>query len=80
MTGIKLRRGQARNDLRLSSTSWTWPARFVLAQKGNLARGIKPDLDTAKRLEAALDYFISEQDGQAAGGKIGGAQPKAKER
>src|SRR5207249_588453 len=35
-----------------------------LAQRGNLARGIKPDADDARRLEAALDYFISEHDGK----------------
>ncbi len=37
-----------------------------LAQKGNLARGIKPDPETAKRLEAAIDYFIAERDGAGA--------------
>ena len=31
-----------------------------LAQKGNLALGIKPDPSDAKRLEAALDHFIAE--------------------
>ena len=35
-----------------------------LAQKGNRALGIKPDPDDAKRLEAALDFFISEHDGE----------------
>jgi len=34
-----------------------------LAQKGNLASGIKPDLETAKRLEAAIDLIIAERDG-----------------
>jgi hypothetical protein len=33
-----------------------------LAQKGNLATGEKPDKEAARRLETALDYFISEHD------------------
>ena len=33
-----------------------------LAEKGNLATGIKPDPDDAKRLRAALDHFIAEHD------------------
>jgi|RhiMethySRZTD1v2_1073278.scaffolds.fasta_scaffold137638_1 hypothetical protein len=32
-----------------------------LAQKGNLASGIKPDPETAKRLETALDQIIAER-------------------
>jgi hypothetical protein len=33
-----------------------------LAQKGNLAAGKRPDPAEAKRLETAVDHFISEQD------------------
>jgi hypothetical protein len=33
-----------------------------LAQRGNLARGIKPDREAARRLEAAIDYFVAERD------------------
>jgi hypothetical protein len=40
---------------------------LCLAQKGNLARGVKPDAEGAKRLEAAVDYFISEQDDASKG-------------
>jgi hypothetical protein len=33
-----------------------------LAQKGNLVRGIKPNPDEARRLEAAVDIFIASRD------------------
>jgi hypothetical protein len=33
-----------------------------LAQKGNLATGKRPDPAEAKRLETAVDHFISEHD------------------
>jgi hypothetical protein len=34
-----------------------------LAQRGNLVRGIKPNPDEARRLEAAVDIFIAEYEG-----------------
>jgi hypothetical protein len=33
-----------------------------LAEKGNLAWGIKPNPEDALRLRAALDYFIAENE------------------
>lgn len=41
-----------------------------LAQKGNRALGVRPDPDDAKRLEAALDYFIAEHDRRKVGSEI----------
>jgi len=36
-----------------------------LAQKGNFARGIRPDPETARRVEVAIDLFIAQHDDSA---------------
>jgi hypothetical protein len=36
-----------------------------LAQKGNLAAGKRPNMAESKRLEATVDYFISEHTGSS---------------
>ena len=38
-----------------------------LAEKGNLATGVKPDPQDAMRLRTALDYFIAEHSREEKG-------------